>query len=398
MSGPGEGAERRVAAALAAMAAGRPVLVVDDDDRENEGDLVLAADAATPEAVAFVLRHTSGLICVALTGERCDALGLPPMVADNDDPHGTAFTVTVDAREGTTTGISAADRARTVALLGDPTARAEDLRRPGHVLPLRARDGGVLERRGHTEAAVDLARLAGRSPAGLICEVVSPDHSRMADADELRALAVRHDLPLLSVADLVAWRAARAEVRRVVTVRLPTRHGDFTAHGYRGDDGREHLALVLGDPDGGVVHLHRECLAGDPFTAATRCDCRRDLDAAQAAVSAAGHGAVVYVRAPRGTALDALDPVVALHAARCRPAHPGTPVPRGSAAGRARAAGHGLPDPDLLAVGAAVLRDLGVARAVLGPGDPADPAAPAERGVTVTGPSRAAPPLVSAAG
>ncbi len=339
-----------VVEALAAVAAGRPVLVVDDSDREDEGDLVLAADAATPESVAFLLRHTSGLLCVALTGERCDALGLPPMVAVNDDPHGTAFTVTVDARHGTTTGISAADRARTTALLADPAARPGDFRRPGHVLPLRARDGGVLVRRGHTEAAVDLARLAGRAPAGLICEVVSADHSRMAGAVELRALAARHDLPLVSVADLVAHRLAHDPdvVQHVVTTRLPTRHGLFTAHGYRDVLGREHLALTMGEPDRGPVHVHLECLAGDPFPAVLDCSCRADLDAAQAGIAAAGNGALVYVRAARGTALDGLVARTPAAVRRDVPLHAGGVADRRTDA----------------AIGSAVLRHLGVRAAV----------------------------------
>jgi 3,4-dihydroxy 2-butanone 4-phosphate synthase / GTP cyclohydrolase II len=298
--------------ALAALAAARPVVVVDDEDRENEGDLIFAAEKATPELVSFMVRHTSGYICVALTETDCERLDLPPMHHTNLDRFRTAFTVTVDAKAGITTGISAADRARTIALLADAAAVAGDLVRPGHVLPLRARDGGVLRRRGHTEAAVDLARLAGLAPAGALCEIVSQkDPGDMARGDELRTFAENHDLVLITIAQLVAYRSRHEKhVVRVAQARIPTRHGDFIACGYVSLlDGTEHIALVrgdvsnlhgaIGDGEDVLVRVHSECLTGDVF-GSLRCDCGRQLDAALAAVAAEGRGVVLYMRGHEG--------------------------------------------------------------------------------------------------
>lgn len=295
--------------AIEAMAAGRPVLVVDDADRENEGDIIFAADAATDEIMGATVRLGSGVICVAMTGEDLDRLALPPMTAINEDAKGTAYTISVDAREGVTTGISAADRARTARLLADPATGREDLARPGHVFPLRARDGGVLVRRGHTEAAVDLCRLAGRRPAGVICEVVEEDGS-MSRLPQLRRLADERGWPLVSIADLVDLRRrTEALVERVVSTRLPTVHGEFTAHGYRsGVDGSEHIALVHGDISEGtpLVRVHSECLTGDVF-GSKRCDCGPQLEAAQSAVVRAGAGVIVYVRGHEGRGIGLVD-------------------------------------------------------------------------------------------
>lgn len=298
-----------VETAVEAMAAGRPVLVVDDADRENEGDIIFAADAATDEIMGATVRLGSGVICVAMTGQDLDRLALPPMTAINEDAKGTAYTISVDAREGVTTGISAADRARTARLLADPATGREDLARPGHVFPLRARDGGVLVRRGHTEAAVDLCRLAGRRPAGVICEVVEEDGS-MSRLPQLRRLADERGWPLVSIADLVDLRRrTEALVERVVSTRLPTVHGEFTAHGYRsGVDGSEHIALVHGDISEGtpLVRVHSECLTGDVF-GSKRCDCGPQLEAAQSAVVRAGAGVIVYVRGHEGRGIGLVD-------------------------------------------------------------------------------------------
>ena len=298
-----------VESAVEAIAAGRPVLVVDDADRENEGDIIFAADAATDELMGLTVRLGSGVICVAMTGEELDRLALPPMTAINEDAKGTAYSVSVDAATGVTTGISAADRARTARLLADPTTVRGDLARPGHVFPLRSRAGGVLVRRGHTEAAVDLCRLGGRAPAGVICEVVEDDGS-MARLPSLRRLADERGWPLVSIADLVDLRRrSEALVERVVTTRLPTVQGEFTAHGFRsGVDGSEHVALVHGDVTGGapIVRVHSECLTGDVFDS-LRCDCGPQLEAAQRAVVAAGAGVIVYVRGHEGRGIGLVD-------------------------------------------------------------------------------------------
>src|SRR5689334_13146296 len=243
--------------AIADIAAGKAVVVIDDEDRENEGDLIFAAEKATPELVAFMVRYTSGYLCVPLSGEVCDRLGLLPMYAVNQDKHGTAYTVTVDAKLGVGTGISASDRATTMRLLADPTASAGDFTRPGHVVPLRAKEGGVLRRPGHTEAAVDLATLAGLQPAGTICEIVSQkDEGEMAQTDELRVFADDHDLALISIADLIEWRRKHEKhIQRIAEARIPTRHGEFRAVGYTSIyEDVEHVALVRGE----IAGPHRD--------------------------------------------------------------------------------------------------------------------------------------------
>jgi 3,4-dihydroxy 2-butanone 4-phosphate synthase/GTP cyclohydrolase II len=309
--------------AVADIKAGKAVVVVDDADRENEGDLIFAAELATPELLSFMIRYTSGYICVPLIEAECDRLDLPPMHHTNSDGFRTAFTVTVDAKAGITTGISAADRARTIALLADPTTQPGDLVRPGHVLPLRAREGGVLRRPGHTEAAVDLTRMAGLAPAGALCEIVSQkNEGDMARGDELRVFADDHGLVLITIADLIAYRRRHEKhVVRVAQARIPTRHGDFIAYGYDSLlDGIEHIAMVRGAvggvgtpdpaavPDDGenvLVRVHSECLTGDVF-GSRRCDCGPQLDAALAAVAAEGRGVVLYVRGHEGRGIGLL--------------------------------------------------------------------------------------------
>ncbi len=291
------------------IAAGRAVIVVDDEDRENEGDLIFAAQHATPELLAFMRRWTSGYICAPITGEEADRLDLPPQYHSNQDRRGTAYTVTVDAREGIGTGISAADRAHTIRLLADPATTASDLSRPGHVVPLRARAGGVLRRPGHTEAAIDLAVLAGLHPAGVLCEMVNDDGTMMRMPD-LERFAEEHDLALISIADLIAYRRRHEQqVERVVETRLPTEHGVFTAVGYRAHtDGAEHVALVHGDLGDGadvLVRVHSECLTGDVF-GSVRCDCGPQLDAALRRVAEAGRGVVLYMRGHEGRGIGLL--------------------------------------------------------------------------------------------
>ncbi|GAA1735208.1 bifunctional 3,4-dihydroxy-2-butanone-4-phosphate synthase/GTP cyclohydrolase II [Isoptericola hypogeus] len=298
----------RVGRAVADVAAGRAVVVMDDANRENEGDLIFAADAATPELMAFLVRHSSGLVCVGVAGDELDRLRLPLMVAENQDAYRTAYTVTVDAARGVTTGISAADRARTARVLASASSEAADLTRPGHVLPLRARPGGVLERPGHTESAVDLARLAGRGTAGVLAELVHDDGTMMR-RPALRELAEAHGLTLISVADLAAYRrATEVLVERVAVTALPTRHGDLTAVAYRDTlTGDEHVALVAGDLDGlgdaaggpVLARVHSECLTGDAF-GSLRCDCGPQLDESLRRVVAAGRGVVVYQRGHEG--------------------------------------------------------------------------------------------------
>ena len=290
--------------ALAAIGRGEVVIVTDDKDRENEGDLIMAADAATTESLAFFLEHTSGVICAALPGSRLDELDLPLMVSDNQEAQRTAFTVTVDLARGITTGISASDRARTLRALADPHAVAGDFVRPGHILPLRSRPGGVLERPGHTEASVDLARLAGRQPAGVLSEVVTPNRHAMARRPELEALALSHGLPMVTIAELRRHRLrTERHIRQVAEAPLPTRHGTFTCQAWRSEiDGVDHLALVLGDPSGGdpvLVRVHSECLTGDVF-GSRRCDCGSQLDDAMAALADAGRGVIVYLRGQEG--------------------------------------------------------------------------------------------------
>jgi len=278
---------------------GRLLLVVDDEDRENEGDLVLAADKATPEAVNFMATHGRGLICTPMTGERLDELKLGMMVAENTAPMGTAFTVTVDARRGVTTGTSAYDRAVTIRTLVDPHMRAEDLTVPGHIFPLRAKDGGVLRRAGHTEAAVDLARLAGCYPAGVICEVLD-ESGAMARLPQLTELARQHGLKMITIKALIEYRTRKEKlVRRIAATRLPTDFGEFTAVAYEATVyDRVHLALVMGDVMGDapvLVRMHSECLTGDVFHS-LRCDCGSQLVKAMAAIKEAGCGVIVYLR------------------------------------------------------------------------------------------------------
>lgn len=299
----------RIATAVAAIAAGGMVLVVDDEDRENEGDLILAAEKATPANIAFLVRYTSGVVCVPMAGEDLDRLQLPPMTAINQDPKGTAYTVSVDAIAGVSTGISAADRAQTMRTLADPRTLPEELSRPGHVFPLRANPRGVLGRPGHTEAAVDLMRLAGLRPAGVIAEVVNDDGS-MARLPELLVMSREHEIPIISIADLIEYRKSLENgVSRVVETRLPTRFGDFRVVGYADEhSGAEHLALVYGDPTGADVltRVHSECLTGDAF-GSQRCDCGEQLDAAMAAVVAEGRGVVVYLRGQEGRGIGLLN-------------------------------------------------------------------------------------------
>ena len=288
--------------ALAAFARGEFLVVADDDDRENEADLIVAAQRITPEAVAFMVRHTSGVICVPMVGERLDELRLPLMVTANTEAHGTAFTVSCDLRHGTTTGISADDRARTIRGLADPSTTYAELARPGHVFPLRACEGGVLRRAGHTEAAVDLARLAGLEPVAAICEIANEDGT-MTRGEALDRFAAEHGLLTITIADLVRYRRQHEKlVRRVAEARMPTVHGEFRAYVFESlMTGMQHLALVRGDVASGapLVRVHSECLTGDVM-GSLRCDCGEQLDLALAQISEAGHGAVVYLRGHEG--------------------------------------------------------------------------------------------------
>lgn len=300
--------------AIADVAAGKAVVVVDDEDRENEGDLIAAASKATPELIAFMVRHTSGVICVPMEGKTLDRLGLPPMTVRNEDRKQTAYTVSVDARNGITTGISAADRAHTVRALADSATEPYELTRPGHVFPLRAVDGGVLRRTGHTEAAVDLARLAGLTPAGVIGEIVDDDGS-MARVPKLQQFAETHGLAMVSIADLVAYRRRHeSTIERVVEARLPTAHGEWRAVGYRSTlDGTELVALVMGDIGDGdnvLVRAHSECLTGDVF-GSLRCDCGPQLDAAMSIIGAEGRGVVLYIRGHEGRGIGLLSKLFA---------------------------------------------------------------------------------------
>jgi 3,4-dihydroxy 2-butanone 4-phosphate synthase/GTP cyclohydrolase II len=274
------------------------VVVVDDEDRENEGDLTIAAQFATPEAINFMAMHARGLICLCLTEERADELALRPMTDHNEAPLGTAFTVSVEAREGVTTGISAADRSRTVQVAIHPDSTPRDLVQPGHVFPLRAKAGGVLERIGQTEAAVDLARLAGLNPSGVICEVMNDDGT-MARVDDLVPYCARHGLKMITVADLVEYRRRHEKlVERGASVRLPTDYGEFTAVAFREKlNGKTHVALVKGDVDGAenvLVRVHSECLTGDVFHS-LRCDCGEQLEQALAQIEAEGTGVLLYM-------------------------------------------------------------------------------------------------------
>ena len=347
--------------ALESLRTGRPVLVLDSEDRENEGDVVLAAETATEPWLAWTVRHTSGYLCAPLTPEAADRLDLPLMVERNRDPRRTAYTVSVDAASGVSTGISAADRLRTAKVLADPAASAHDLIRPGHVLPLRARPGGVLTRPGHTEAAVDLARLAGLQPVGLIGELVH-DEGGVMRRDAVMALGHGHDLPVVTIESLVAWRQRHDRVERLATTRLPTGHGMFTAHGYRdGLTGDEHVALV--SPRGlgrGVtlVRLHSECLTGDTF-GSLRCDCGPQLQTALSRTAREG-GVVIYLRGHEGRGVGLVDKLRAY-----------AEQDRGADTVDAQTA-LGLPvDARDYAAGAAIAHDLGVTQLVLLTNNPA---------------------------
>ena len=290
--------------AIEAVGRGEIVVVVDDEDRENEGDLIIAADAVTPEKIAFFLAHTSGLICVSLTPERVEEHELPLMVSANTEVQRTAFTVSVDYRHDTTTGISASDRSATIKALVDPETRPTDLNRPGHIFPLRYRQGGVLKRAGHTEAAVDLARAAGMSPAGVLCEVVSEDKATMARLPELEAFSAKHGLHLISIAELIRYRRRMDKlVKRVADARVPTEFGEFTVYAYESVlDGEQHVALVKGDitsqPET-LVRVHSECMTGD-ILGSLRCDCGPQLHGAMAAIERNGNGVLVYLRGHEG--------------------------------------------------------------------------------------------------
>jgi 3,4-dihydroxy 2-butanone 4-phosphate synthase / GTP cyclohydrolase II len=289
--------------AIDAIARGEAVVVVDDANRENEGDLIIAAEKTTPDTLAFMVRHTSGVICMPLEGTRLDELQLPMMVAENTTAYRTAFTVSVDAKRGTTTGISAADRTTTVHALIDPQTRPDDLARPGHIFPLRYREGGVLKRAGHTEAAVDLARLAGLSPAGVLAEVVNDDGT-MSRLPELERFATEHDLAMISIADLIRYRRHREKlVKRISEARIPTKYGEFTAYVFESLlDGTEHMAFVRGEVAGKsdvLVRVHSECLTGDVF-GSIRCDCGLQLDLALERVAEEDEGVIVYLRGHEG--------------------------------------------------------------------------------------------------
>ncbi|HEX77369.1 MAG TPA: bifunctional 3,4-dihydroxy-2-butanone-4-phosphate synthase/GTP cyclohydrolase II [Dehalococcoidia bacterium] len=288
-----------ISEAIEDIKAGRFVIIVDDESRENEGDLAMAAERVTPEAINFMAKYARGLICVPLTGERLDELKIPLMVQDNTSKYSTAFTVSVEAKHKTSTGISAPDRAATIKALVDPATRPEDLARPGHMFPLRARAGGVLVRAGHTEAIVDLARLAGLQPAGVICEIMSDDGT-MARMPQLEALADRFGLKIISVADLIAYRRRTEKlVQRAVETMLPTRYGEFTVIAYKSiTDPDEHLALILGDiatPEPVLVRVHSECLTGDVL-GSLRCDCGEQVSLAMQRISQEGRGVFVYMR------------------------------------------------------------------------------------------------------
>jgi len=277
---------------------GKFVVVVDDEDRENEGDLTIAAQFTTPEAVNFMVTHARGLVCLCLTEERCDELGLRQMTEQNETPFGTAFTISVEAREGVSTGISAHDRSHTIQVAIDPTAKPADLVQPGHVFPLRAREGGVLKRSGQTEAAVDLARLAGLNPAGVVCEIMRDDGS-MARVPDLIPYCERHVLKMITVADLIEYRRRHEQlVERTTTVKLPTAHGAFTAVAFQETlTGKNHIALVKGEVDGVenvLVRVHSECLTGDVFHS-LRCDCGEQLELALARIEAEGRGVLLYL-------------------------------------------------------------------------------------------------------
>jgi 3,4-dihydroxy 2-butanone 4-phosphate synthase/GTP cyclohydrolase II len=363
--------------AVADIAAGRPVVVVDDANRENEGDIVFAASKATTQLMAFTIKYARGLICVPMLGEDLDRLQLPPMTSDNQEHMGTAFTISVDARDGITTGISAADRARTVRVLVDSATEPYEIVRPGHIFPLRYADGGVLRRAGHTEAAVDLARLAGLAPAGVVAEIFNDDGT-MARLPELRAFADEHGLALITIAQLIEFRRHSEQmVRRVVETQLPNAHGVWRALGYQDSvTGTEHVALVLGDLGDGtgiLARVHSECLTGDVL-GSRRCDCGTQLDAAMATVAAEGRGVICYLRGHEGRGIGLLGKLRAYQ------------LQDGGADTVDANLELGLPaDARDYSIGAQMLADLGVRSVRLLTNNPAKVAGLAACGIEVTG-------------
>lgn len=360
--------------AIEDIAAGKAIVVVDDENRENEGDIIFAASKATPELMAFLVRYSSGLVCAPVVGEILDRLAIPLMTPHNRDRLRTAYTVSIDARDGVTTGISAADRARTCRVLADSATEPFELIQPGHIVPLRAKPGGVLERPGHTEAAVDFARLAGLTPAGVIGEVMNDDGT-LKRLPELREFADEHGLALVSIEDLQVYRRLHeSQVARLATTRLPTEFGEFTAHGYRNMiDGDEHIALVYGEPgDTSVLtRLHSECLTGDVF-GSHRCDCGPQLQAAMAEITRAGAGVVVYLRGHEGRGIGLLHKLQAYELQE-----------RGRDTVDANLElGFGEDDRDY-AAGAQILRDLGISSVRLLTNNPDKSAQLATYGVTV---------------
>ncbi|KAI7846080.1 hypothetical protein COHA_000446 [Chlorella ohadii] len=367
--------------ALAAMAAGELVVVLDDEDRENEGDLICAADRVTPAAMAFMVRYTSGVVCVGMSGAELDRLRIPLMVssAENEEAMYTAFTVTVDLRHGTSTGISAADRAATLRALADPEAQPSDFKRPGHIFPLRAREGGVLRRPGHTEASVDLCRLAGCAPAGVLCEIVNDDGT-MARTPELLAFAEQHNLKCITIADLVRYRLKHDPlVELSYATQLRTRYGTFEARAYRSLlDGTEHLALVHGDVAGGagvLARVHSESMLGD-LLGAERCDSGSQLDASLRAIVAAGAGVLVYLRGQQGRGLGLAEELEAYARADASPAACASPAALEDGAFPVDARDYG--------VAAHILRDLGVGSIALLTNNPAKHNCMRAHGIPVT--------------